>query len=208
MFQIICPECKNPNPFETEANRPVECSFCFTSFNADLIAEEIKDEKKGILIGLKLIYQKTSESIEVKGDFNILGRGNFGASLFSGIMVNGKPVISRKHCSISQLNGKYFLLDEGSTNGTFYGVNKITCSKSPQEIENNSIIFIGEEAFLVQFIYDEQKVQEVAQENTKPEEQRKPLKYRCKEGCGFESVTYQEICPKCMASNSMVAIYE
>jgi hypothetical protein len=206
MFQIICSECKNPNPFGMPVNRPVECSFCFTSFSSDLKAEEIKDENKGKLIGLKLIYQKTSELIEVKGDFNILGRANFGAALFLGIIVNGKSVISRKHCSISKLDDKYFLLDEGSTNGTFYGVNKITCFKSPQEIENNSLIFIGEEAFLVQYIYDEQHLQEKVE--VKAEELKIPKKYRCKEGCGFESEALVEICPKCMASNSMVGVYE
>jgi pSer/pThr/pTyr-binding forkhead associated (FHA) protein len=208
MYQIICPECKNANPFETVASRPVECSFCFTAFNPEITAEEIADIQKGKLIGIRLVYQNNSETIELKGEHNILGRGNLGSSLFSAIKVNGNAVISRKHCSISQVEGKFYLLDEGSTNGTFYGVNKIDCSKMQQEIENNSIIFIGHEAFLAQFIYEDLKVLDSEQKQKTEEETKKPKKYRCKEGCGFESEKYQEICPKCMASNSMVGIFD
>jgi Zn finger protein HypA/HybF involved in hydrogenase expression len=208
MFQIICPECKNPNPFEIKANRPVECSFCFTSFTAEMRVEEVADSTKGKLIGLKLIYQKTSETIEIKEECSILGRENIGTEIFSVIKVNGNPVVSRKHCSISQIDCKFFILDEGSTNGTFYGVNKINCAKIPMEIENNSIIFIGQEAFLVQFVYEDLKETNANQTNTNIEDTKKPVKYRCKEGCGFESETPVEICPKCMASNSMVGIYE
>ncbi len=219
MFQIICPSCSNKNLFEKAENKPVECSFCFTTFDNTLKVDEISDgnkekiegnqeEKKSILVGMRLIYQQNSESIMINGNMCVLGRENTGAQLLSAIRINGKQVISRKHCSINLVNGKYYIKDEGSLNGTFYGVSKIDCSKESQLIENNSIVFLGKEAFLVQFLYEEPKESLISHTVETPKPSPKPKKYRCKEGCGFESETYVDICPKCMSSNSMVAIYE
>lgn len=219
MFQIICPSCNNKNLFEKVENKPVECSFCFTTFDNTLKVEEIVDgkkektegsteEKKGVMIGMRLVYQQNSESIMINGNRCILGRENTGAQLLSAIRINGKQVISRKHCSINCVDGKYYIKDEGSLNGTFYGVSKIDCSKEAQVIDNNSIIFLGKEAFLVQFMYEETKTPLPPQTAEIPKETPKPQKYRCKEGCGFESETYVDICPICMSCNSMVAIYE
>ncbi len=207
MFQIICPTCSNKNLFETTEQKPVECSFCFTSFTDSIKIEEIAEDKK--LIGLRLIYQQNSESVLINNCNCILGRENIGSQLLSNIRINGNQVISRKHCSINLIDGKYYIKDEGSLNGTFYGVSKIDCSKENHIIENNSLIFLGKEAFLVQFQYEDTKKESVDQQSTDtPKETPKPKKYRCKEGCGFESESYMDICPKCMSNNSMVAIYE
>jgi hypothetical protein len=206
MFQIICPSCSNKNQFDTVDKKPVECSFCFSTFNDTIKAEEIADEKK--LIGLRLVYQQTSDSIAISGTNCILGRENFGSLLFSGIRINGCQVISRKHCSINLIDGKYYLKDEGSLNGTYYGVSKIDCSKEPQVIENNSMVFLGKEAFLVQFQYEELKVPDPLQTEKKAEVKAVPIKYQCNQGCGFESDIYIDMCPRCMTSDSMVGIYE
>lgn len=206
MYQIICPVCNNPNAFEAIESRPVECSFCFTTFDATLPAVEIATLNVGKLCGLKLVYQQNSESIDIKENSCILGRENTGAKLLSNIIVNGVPVISRKHCSISLIDGKYYLKDEGSVNGTFNGVSKIDCSKDAQIIEDKSIIFLGKEAFLVQYQFQESVSVEKQEVPPKENDADKPKKYRCNEGCGFESETYLEICSKCMTSNSMVEI--
>lgn len=206
MYQIICPQCSNVNNFDSLEKRPVECSFCFTGFTVETPYQEIPNEIKGKLIGLKLIYQQNSESIIIEGDSTVLGREHAGSELFSNILFNQKQVISRKHCSIFRKDDKFYLKDEGSTNGTFYGVNKIDCSKEAREIENNTILFLGREAFLVQFICEEKKVNKEEHVFTNENEAEKTHKYRCKEGCGFETDTYQEICPKCMAINSLVSI--
>jgi len=208
MFQIICPTCLNRNSFETVEKKPAECFFCFTKFDDAVKMEETADEKKGTPCGLKLVCQQNSESIIITGNSCILGRENTGAQLFSKILINGNPVISRKQCSINFVDGNYYLKDEGSRNGTFYGVSKIDCSVNSQIIEDNSIIFLGKEAFWIQFLYDEPKVSEAGQTDAKAEESGPPHKYRCNEGCGFESETYYDICPKCMTSNSMVEIHK
>jgi pSer/pThr/pTyr-binding forkhead associated (FHA) protein len=167
---------------------------------------EIKEENKGKLIGLKLICQSTSEEITIKDESTILGREYVGAELFSKIIVDQKQVISRKHCSILRSGETYVLKDEGSTNGTYYGVNKIDCTKEAQAIEHNSILFLGREAFLVQFIYEEVKQSNTGGYDSSNRKPDKPVKYRCNEGCGHESDTKFDICPKCMTSNSMVEI--
>jgi len=206
MFQIICPTCTNKNLFETVEKRPAECSFCFSAFNETIKTEEIPDERK--LTGLKLVYQQNSEYIVIDGTNCILGRENYGSQLFSSIRINGCQVISRKHCSINLTDGKYYLKDEGSLNGTYYGVSKIDCSKEAQLLENNSMVFLGKEAFLVQYLYEENKTAANPQATDISKEIPKPKKYRCKEGCGFESESWVDLCPKCMSSNSMVAVYE
>ncbi|HOY32517.1 MAG TPA: FHA domain-containing protein [Bacteroidales bacterium] len=208
MFQIICPNCSNTNLFEKAESRPAECSFCFTTFDDTVVSEEVTDESKGTLCGLKLIYQQNSGTIVIDGPYCILGRENTGSQLLSGIIVNGKNVISRKHCSVKLVDGQYYLKDEGSLNGTFYGVNKIDCSKEPQRIENNSILFLGKEAFLVQYQYEESGNAEMTGAVSEQADAQIHRRYKCNEGCGFESETYYEICPKCMTSNSMVEISE
>jgi pSer/pThr/pTyr-binding forkhead associated (FHA) protein len=208
MYRIICPGCSNPNNFEIIQNRPLECSFCFTTLSNELSLEEIKDENKGKLIGLKLICQNTSEVLTIEGDSGIIGREHVGAKLLSNITVNQKQVISRKHCSLYRVADNYYLKDEGSTNGTFYGINKTDCSKDAQVIEDNNIIFLGREIFLIQFIYEESQLNENSNKPTTIEPTAKPIKFRCNEGCGYESLAPFEICPKCMTSNSMVEIRE
>lgn len=204
MFQIVCPECNNATKFEKLEKKPTECSFCFATFSNDVTIEEIEDDR-GTLVGLELIYQKTLQKILVKGEFNLLGRQNTGDDVLSAIIVNGSPVISRKHCSISLIEGKYYLKDEGSTNGTYYGLSRKDCSGKAYEIENDSMLFLGQEAFLVKHLYDK-KEQECCKETPEMNKLQKPKKYRCNEGCGYESEVYSEICPNCMTSNSLVEI--
>lgn len=199
MYQIICPDCANATKFESLSKRPEECSFCFATFSKDIACQDIEDNR-GMLCGLELEYQSTNEKITLKGDFNLLGRQNIGREVLSKILFNGIPVISRKHCSVSLINGKFFLKDEGSTNGTYYSLNKVDCTKEICEIENGSLIFLGQEAFLAKHIFKKEE----KQESTVAEEKIK--RYRCNEGCGYESEKYEEICPNCMTSNSMVEI--
>lgn len=203
MYKIVCPNCSNPNLFETREKRSVECSFCFTVFGDSLEVSEIGNDNRGKLGGLKFICQQNGESFCIRGEAAVIGREHEGAQLLSLIENCGRPVISRKHCSVALSEGRYWLKDEGSSNGTFYGVNKVNCALSAQCIEENSIIFLGKEAFLVQYQYE--AVMEKQQPQTEPKEE-KIHKYRCNEGCGFESDTYVEICPKCMTCNSMVEI--
>lgn len=204
MLKIICPNCSHTILFETPEKKPAECSFCFTAFNDPAEVSEVADENRGKISGLKFIYQQNSESFTVSGDSCIIGREHEGAQLLSGILNNGRPVISRRHCSVTFREDHYWLKDEGSSNGTFYGVNKMDCAHTVQCIEENSIIFLGKEAFLVQYQYEEKIIQPQQQEEQQGK--KKIHRYRCNEGCGFETDTYVEICPVCSTCNSLVEI--
>jgi hypothetical protein len=208
MFKIVCPNCEKEYLFQSRSNILVECSFCFETFKSNIsIIESLETEAE--ITGLTIFYQKTQEIIEISLSHKvILGRENFGANVFSKIHFNGKPVVSRKHCSIEFNDGYFYLLDEGSLNGTFYGVNKLCCKTSPQIIEDKSIFYIGEEAFIAQINYKEALKLDQKIEHAK-EETKRVNHYRCNESsCGFESQTFNSVCPNCSTYNSLIPIYE
>lgn len=208
MLKIICPNCEKENTFQSRGNTPSECSFCFTSFPSSITITEIYDDGREI-IGLTIIYQINQQRLEISTlHKTILGRENFGASVFSKILFNGKPVVSRKHCSVEFTNGKFYLLDEDSLNGTFYGVNKISCKNTPQIIEDKSIFYIGEEAFLAQINYQELKQEASPQSTVENKNETKTIKqYRCR-GCGNNFEEFSDDCPVCERYNSLIPIYE
>jgi hypothetical protein len=210
MLKILCPNCNRENSFQSRNDIPSECSFCFDSFGSAITIIETKEDGREI-IGLSIIYQITQQRLEISTlHKTILGRENFGASVFEKILYNGSKVISRKHCSIEFKDGNFYLLDEDSKNGTFYGVNKISCKNSPQVIEDRSIFYIGEEAFLAHINYQESKQEESPKTEEAKTVEVKAIKfYRCNEsGCGHESQTFIPVCPTCSTFNSLIPIYE
>lgn len=208
MLKIICPNCDKENTFQSRGNTPSECSFCFTSFPSSITITETADDGREI-IGLTIIYQINQQRLEISTlHKSILGRENFGSSIFSNIFFNGKPVVSRRHCSIEFTNGKFYLLDEGSLNGTYYSVNKISCKTSPQVIEDKSIFYIGEEVFLAQINYQETNQDATSQSTKEIINETKTIKqYRCR-GCGNNFEEFTDDCPICDRYNSLIPIYE
>ncbi len=207
MFKIICPSCNAENKFQSRIDPPSECSFCWEPIPID--TQIVGEDDGREITGLTIIYQITQQRIEISALHKVvLGRENFGANVFSQILFNGKPVVSRKHCSIEFKEGNFYLLDEDSLNGTFYGVNKLNCKSTPQMIEDKSILYIGEEAFIAQINYEESKGDERPKVEKGKQEEAKTIKqYRCR-GCGnnFEQLT--DDCPTCERYNSLVPIYE
>ncbi len=215
MPKFVCPNCEKENSLLAGNPIPDECSFCFGSIPPDIeVLNDQVNANPGTAIGLILIYQRGGAQFEVSNQpLSILGREHVGSSLLFSILVNGKPVISRKHCSIEFKNGQFYLSDEGSVNGTFYGVNKISCANVPQLIEDNSILYLGQEPFLARLKY-----QVVAQtplvesystipEPPEPASQSTPTRYRCNEpGCGFEAEVLSPVCPDCDTYKSMIAV--
>jgi len=119
-----------------------------------LTAEDILklDEKadKIELWGLRLTYQKTGESLEVdfsKSEKLILGRRAVGEAIFNTI-----SQISREHCELIKNKNKIQIRDLNSTNGTFFGRIKTDC-RTPQTLQDESVIYLGREEFKLNFIY-------------------------------------------------------
>jgi hypothetical protein len=209
-YNFICESGKHNNYFNERNNPPNECENCYETFEWSKVVE-VQNYSDSEVTGLTIIYQITQQRLEISTlHKTILGRENFGANIFSQIFFNGKHVVSRKHCSIEFKDGKFYLLDEGSLNGTFYGVNKLSCKNSPQAIEDKSIFYIGEEAFIAQLNVQEAKVESVKKEIAEKQEEIKQIKlYRCNEsGCGYETQTTIAVCPSCSTFNSLIAIYE
>lgn len=210
MLKILCPNCNRENLFQSRSNIPSECSFCFDSFVSSITITETKEDGREIT-GLSIIYQITQQRLEISTlHKTILGRESFGANIFAQVFYNGKAVVSRKHCSIEFREGNFYLLDESSLNGTYYGVNKISCKNSPQLIEDKSIFYIGEEAFLAHINYQDSKQEESAKIEEAKKGKVKEIKlYRCNEsGCGHETQTFISVCPTCRTFNSLIPIYE
>jgi len=208
MLKILCPNCNKENFFESRSTVPSECSFCFDSFSSSITLTETKEDEREI-IGLSITYQITQQRLEISTlHKTILGRENFGANIFSKILFNGKAVVSRKHCSIEFREGNFYLLDEGSLNGTFYGVNKLSCKNFPQVIENKSIFYIGEEAFLAEINYRELKEEVSLNSIEVNQEEKRMIKlYRCR-GCGSSFENFSDECPNCEKYNTLIPIYE
>lgn len=207
MLKIICPNCEKENTFQSGDDIPVECSYCFTSFPESVTTTETTGDDREIK-SLTIIYQSNQQRLEIPiSQKTVLGRENFGSSLFLGILKNGKPVVSRKHCSIEFVNGKFYLRDEDSLNGTFYGANKISCKNNPQVIEKNSTFFIGQEAFFAQINFKEPKQEEESDTTRHVSNESKSIRqYRCR-GCGNNFDEFSDVCPECDRYNSLIPIY-
>jgi hypothetical protein len=158
MYKIICDFCGNENRFSNRNERPKECSnqACQNLLeNLEVITIEDKEEEVVVveqpkkIIGLKLIYQKTSDEIQLKTEPKIiLGRQNFGSKVLSKI-----KQVSRAHCSIEFADNQFIVKDLCSTNGTFTGLgdDKVNCLE-PQILKDKDFLVLGQEVFLVQLL--------------------------------------------------------
>lgn len=204
-YKIICNFCGTENTFSSKEQQPAECSnqACQNSLNGlEVISLNNEDKLQQVqenekLIGLKLIYQRTSEEIILKTDPKIiLGRESIGSKILWKI-----EQISRSHCSIEFNNNKYTVTDLGSTNGTFIGIgtDKVSCKK-PQLLIDKDFLVLGREVFLVQFLKEEKlsEPKTVIQEETKEIEEAKEI--LCTE-CSCVLSNLPCSCPDCGAWN-------
>jgi hypothetical protein len=205
MSEMVCPSCGKESSFDSGASSPVECPFCFEEIDRSVIPKVHKVDQE--VAGLTLIYQINQERLEIPAlGKTVLGRDGFGAGMLSKIVFNGKQVISRRHCSIEFRENNFYLQDEGSLNGTYYGTEKIDCKRSAQIIQDESLVYLGEEPFLAKV---QSRRTERPVENKSPTEETvpSPRKYRCNESmCGYETESPPKICPQCKAFNSFVSI--
>lgn len=69
-------------------------------------------------------------------------------------MVNGavthNPAISRIHCKISYINGKYYLTDMGSANGTFLNQNRLN-KQETRELHSGDYVRLANSDFIISF---------------------------------------------------------
>jgi hypothetical protein len=204
MSEIVCPSCGKESSFDNGSSSPIECPFCFEEIDHSVISGVSKGDQE--VAGLTLIYQINQQRLEIPASGKtVLGRDSFGASILSRVFFNGKQVISRRHCSIEFRENRFYLRDEGSLNGTYYGSDKIDCKDSPQIIQNESLVYLGEEPFLAKI--QSRRTEELV-ENKPPAEEPVPSnkRYRCNESmCGYETENPPRVCPQCKTVNSFVS---
>ena len=192
MPEIICATCSKRISFDSP--EPLaECPFCFERLTREVA-------------GLTLVYQMNQQRIDVPAvERTVLGRRSFGAHVLSKIYFNGAQVVSRNHCSIELRNNQFYLRDEGSLNGTFYGPGKVDCRDAPQLIEDGSLLYLGEEPFVALVRYREPQ-QPPTTEQVAPSASPVAIKtYKCRLGCGYETQDPTSLdCPTCDAANSLV----
>jgi hypothetical protein len=204
MSDVVCPNCGKSSFVAGAPPTSSECPFCFEELVVSSVDETSPESRE--IAGLTLIYQINQQRIDIQASGQtILGREASGANVLSNIFFNGKQVISRRHCSIEFRDNRFYLQDEGSLNGTFYGPGKTSCRESSQVIENGELLYMGEEPFLAKVRMRSAKVPAQSSAGEPPVQTR----YRCNESfCGHEMEIPpgDGICPGCRAFNSFVQI--
>lgn len=201
MKKITCDYCFEDNFFDEGTPPPENCKNCNSPIAhlpvADT-AEKSADTKFssakpfGLSDGIVLTYQKTGDLIEIPhNEIIILGRQNAGSDVLANI-----PQISREHCKIEFLNGRYLVTDLNSLNGTFIGSSKRDCLKhQKQELKDNEVLYLGREPFLVNINTDLSEQKEGIPSTEAAEDLHTP-RYKCK-GCGKIHDMNLIICDEC-----------
>ncbi len=201
MYKIICDFCGTENRFATINKPPSECSnqACQNSLkNLEVVQVNIeenkqKNEENKKLIGLKLIYQKTSEEIVIKTNAKIIiGRESFGKE----VLVKIKQ-ISRSHCSVEFKENNYVVFDLDSTNGTFIGIGteRISCT-TEQTLKDKDFLVLGQEVFLVQLIREDKFINAENTSMSEIMETEEPKEILCAE-CSYVLESIPCTCPDC-----------
>ncbi len=199
-MNIKCAHCNTRYEYNDLSNIPSSCEQC----NEDLKwwevleTEEVLESGEKInaeIVNLVWTMQRDSSSFNVSKSSNALhfiGRLHHGSEVLGNISQNNVPIISKTHCSLEFSENNVYLKDEGSTNGTFLGYEKISCiNKLP--LKDNQVVWLANVLFIVTFEY--KKEEEEPQKNI-------PVQYRCRD-CGFTFETKTEICPNCEAYGSL-----
>ena len=100
----------------------------------------------GMLVGIKLVAMNISDHFEIAidGPDVVIGK----KQELVDIVIPFNKMISRRHCRIISVNGDYFIVDEGSANGTFVNGNKlISGEKAP--IKRGDVIRLADSDFQV-----------------------------------------------------------
>ena len=143
-FKIVCPKCHQDNPFSSPSHKPVACSNCGAPLPADAPVISLRSP-----IGIRLTEQSSQRTFELKFFHTaFFGRQEMGRTFF----LNNS--ISRRHCMIKMTKNQYWVVDVGSTYGTFFQVNgeRIEC-KEPVLLEDDGILILGEAGYQVNIMY-------------------------------------------------------
>lgn len=196
-FNLTCDYCGGSIVFGRPEERPATCPSC-NSYLGHLTAAEIPGEAmpspredRQPAGHLELVCQKSGAIIRIDPADRIeIGREAVGREVLS-----KTPQISRTHCLIECEDGKFFLTDLDSRNGTFLGVSRIDCRTNPRQlVVDGELVYLGREPFLFRVV--PRAVSATANEAVRESSDRKAVRYKCP-SCGTEFEKDAEVCPQC-----------
>ena len=194
-MKIKCTDCNTRYEFDDLSNIPSTCEHC----NEDLVwwvVVESEDKINAEIVNLVWTMQRDSSSFNVSkssDELCFIGRLHNGSELLGKILHNNVPIISKTHCSVQFSENTVYLKDEGSTNGTYLGYEKIS-GENKQVLNDNQVVWLANELFIVSFEFKKEDILE-GPINIPPQ-------YRCNK-CGFTFDTRTEICENCGEYNSL-----
>jgi rRNA maturation endonuclease Nob1 len=197
-MSIKCTNCNSIYEIVATQNPTLTCEYC----HEELVWEEINNSVESANIEVvNLIWTKQRDATRFTVSKNssglqLIGRQHCGSEVLSTISQNNVPIISKTHCSVEFVENNVYLKDEGSTNGTYLGIEKISCLKR-QLLKNNQTVWLATEPFNVSFEFKT----ESASENTKNTIQG----FRCN-ACGKTFDEKHETCLSCGEYNSFTAL--
>lgn len=194
MKKITCDYCFEDHFFEDEAARPETCSNCHSSLVhlpvEDPLVQQAENPLSDDFRGIRLKYLTTGELIDIPhSEIILLGRQNTGSEVLGKI-----PQVSREHCKIEFLDGRYRVADLNSLNGTFLGATRRDCLKHKnQELKDGDVLYLGREPFLVTVKLPE--INEAGNGDSEPGE-AVAKQFKCK-ACGKIHEMNLAICDAC-----------
>jgi len=205
-MEIICPYCQHQVSVPDPGAADLMCPDCFSPLQQNQLEEVIIEaEEKGPPDFLRFVYQTNGEYFLVScRDPFVLGREHSGQEMLATI-----SQISRRHCKIEPRGDYFVVTDLGSLNGTFMGAAKIDCRKYPaQKLVDKELLFLGKEAFLVVYQYEDKKAGSVSVEidmSAKKVEAEIPTiektSFECQHCRSYTSDTREFTCPECHTYN-------
>ena len=121
---VECPVCHTPNP--PSEKYCMDCGFLLTSAPAADIPEVVSYSK--------LVSADGTQEFALKSGENLIGRE--GADV---LLTHNS--ISRKHAKITIADGKSYIEDLGSTNGTYVNGNRINQGEKPELVDGCELVF-------------------------------------------------------------------
>lgn len=191
MKKLTCDYCFEDHFFAEESERPESCKNCHSPLGHLKAIDPDEDEQSDTFEGIRLRYEKTGEVIAIPhSEIIILGRHNAGRDILEKI-----PQVSREHCKIEFLDGKYKVTDLNSLNGTYLGKSHHDCLKHQnQELKNNDLLYLGKEPFRIALKIPEGP--DVKITPSSPGKEELNLRYKCK-ACGKIHDLNLAICDEC-----------
>lgn len=121
---VDCPVCKTPNP--PSEKYCMDCGFLLSSAPAA--------ESQEVVSYSKLVTSDGTQEYALKPGENLVGRENADVLLTHN-------TVSRKHAKIMLQDGKAFVEDLGSTNGTFVNGARINQGDKPELADGCEVVF-------------------------------------------------------------------